>query len=196
MASFSLLSLISFAQDTTFKKPETIVKKQSPPTPEKYDEEEYMRKERNTALTATLLSAAIPGAGQVYNKKIWKVPIIYGLGGYLVWNINDKNQDYQTYQQSLVHLQEKADLGYSNTPYLLGDDTTSIITTVREEKNELRKKRDRSIIYLILVYGLNIVDANVDAHLKGFEVSPGMIMTLRTDIIDDKKLLVGFNLTF
>ena len=186
------ITLTSFSQDTlqSVEEVPTILKKE----PEK--PEDVFEKERKHALTATLLSTAIPGAGQLYNGKWWKVPIIYGLGTYVTYTAFTNHDNYKLYQESLYHIQEKNELGYSYSPYHLGDDTTASLTAIREKKNEYRKKRDRSILYLTLIYALNIVDANVDAHLQGFEVRKDMIMTFRTDLIDDKRLLVGFNLTF
>jgi len=109
------------------------------------------------------MSAILPGLGQAYNRKIWKIPIIYaGLGG-LGYLFATSNKDYNFFRKNLI-----AD----------NDDNPNTVNTTRYSSDQLqilkvgaRKKRDTAAIGLLIVYILNIVDANVDAHLKTFDVS-------------------------
>ena len=120
---------------------------------------------------ATILSAVLPGLGQAYNsigeprhnQKYWKIPIIYaGLGGFgYMFVVN--NKEYNYYRKNLI------------AEY---DDNASTINSsgysgeqLKILKVQYRKYRDIAIIGMGLVYIFNIIDANVDGHLKTFDVS-------------------------
>jgi len=111
---------------------------------------------------ATIYSAILPGAGQVYNKKYWKVPIIYagfGIAGYFL-NDNLRNLDF--FKTNLI--------------YALDDDPLTIpdprfnTETLRAQVNRFKSQRDWSYVSMGIIYALNIIDANVDAHLAHFDV--------------------------
>lgn len=122
---------------------------------------------------ATLLSVAVPGLGQAYNKKYWKIPVIYGLAGLMTYFIVDNNKQYTIYKTA-----------YSVR--LDGDPATidKFEGTYRDEdlktlKDYYRRNRDLSIIALGMTYILNIVDAAVDAHLYYFDVSDDLSMKIQ-----------------
>ncbi|MDR7129158.1 hypothetical protein J2X69_001493 [Algoriphagus sp. 4150] len=110
---------------------------------------------------ATILSAILPGAGQVYNGKSWKVPIIYGGLITNVYFINFNDRRYQIFKESLANFDN--DLP-NDFPSLNRD---GLVRNV----NYWRRNRDLCYLVLAGIYALNIVDANVDAHLSGFDVS-------------------------
>lgn len=120
---------------------------------------------------ATILSAILPGAGQVYNKKYWKLPIIYaGLGGF-------------GYMFAFYNGQYNVARKYLKAEYD-GDSTTVNNTGLSGDqllvyKTKYRKFRDISVIGLAAVYVLNIIDANVDAHLKTFDVSDDLSLQIK-----------------
>lgn len=151
---FILLSVNSFSQSDTTR----IEKKSAGST--------YKR-----ARIATVMSAILPGAGQVYNKKYWKLPIIYaGLGGfgYLV-AVNQERYNYYSAQLRAENDNDPSTVnqsGYSSS-------NLQII------KNDYRKNRDLGIIGCAVFYVLNILDANVDAHLKTFDVSDNLSIKVR-----------------
>lgn len=99
--------------------------------------------------TAVLMSAVIPGAGQIYNESYWKAPIIWGLFGWLGYNWVQNNNSYK----------ENRDL-YMQT----GDENYRTLRT------SYRDQRDVFTIYMGLTYFLNLVDAYVDAQLFDFSV--------------------------
>jgi len=112
---------------------------------------------------ATLLSAVLPGLGQVYNKKYWKIPIIYAGLGSLGYMFAVNNKEYNYYRKNLIAENDN-------------DPTTLNATRYRSEdlkilKVQYRKFRDFAAIGIGLIYLFNIIDANVDAHLKTFDVS-------------------------
>ncbi len=122
---------------------------------------------------AALLSAALPGAGQVYNKKYWKVPVIYAgftaLGYFVVTN----NKDYRLYKNSY---KLRLDGDVATVDEFVGIYSDDDLSTL---KNFYRRNRDLSVIGISLLYVLNIIDATVDAHLFHFNVSDELSMAIR-----------------
>lgn len=119
---------------------------------------------------ASILSACLPGLGQVYNKKYWKVPIIYvGLGGFGYFFVKN-NQEYNYYRKNL---RAEADLDPTTI-----NETRYSTAQLQVQKVNFRKKRDVAIMGIAILYILNIVDANVDAHLKTFDVSDDLSLQI------------------
>jgi len=124
-----------------------------------------------SARKATILSAILPGAGQVYNKKYWKLPIIYaGLGGF-GYMFGFYNSQYNVARKYLKAEYDVDSTTVNNTG-LSGDQLLVY-------KTKYRKFRDISVIGLAAVYVLNIIDANVDAHLKTFDVSDDLSLQIK-----------------
>jgi len=123
------------------------------------------------ARKATIMSAVIPGLGQAYNHKWWKVPIVYaGLGGfgYLFYT---NQQNFAFYGKNLKYEND----GDANTINETKYNSDQLLTL----KNEYRKYRDLGVIGITIIYVLNIVDANVDAHLKTFDVSDDLSLQIK-----------------
>lgn len=112
---------------------------------------------------ATILSLALPGAGQIYNRKWWKVPIVYAALGTTVYFVVDNSKNYKDFRDALTAELAGEQHQYSNTNLSSAD--------LRRIRNLYRKDMERSYIALVFVYLLNGVDAFVDAHLAGFNVS-------------------------
>jgi Family of unknown function (DUF5683) len=111
---------------------------------------------------ATVMSACLPGLGQVYNKKYWKLPVVYSLftaAGYFIFNNQKK---YLDFKNAIVY---RYDNVQGNETYNLYS-VDNLVTL----KRTYRRYRDFSILGASLVYALQIVDANVDAHLLEFDV--------------------------
>lgn len=111
---------------------------------------------------ATLLSAVLPGAGQVYNRKYWKVPVLYTGAAVLGYYIRFNHKEYVRTRDS--YLQVKA----GEPDYYNGSYSATQLAQLREY---WRRNRDLLIIVAGFTYLLNIADAAVDAHLSGFDVS-------------------------
>jgi hypothetical protein len=133
---------------------------------------------------ATIYSAILPGLGQAYNKKYWKIPVIYmgfgTIGYYIGWN-NDKYQFNKTAYRHLVdqdpetNLYEKIEaIKYYdlNNPTHFENFKDGLI----KRQDYYRRNRDLLIISIIGFYGLNIIDASVDAHLFDFDISDDLTM--------------------
>lgn len=113
---------------------------------------------------ASLYSAVVPGAGQFYNKKYWKVPLVWGAIGASAYYINLNTVEFKSYKSAFIARND--------------DDPTTVDLKYPDLSNELveanmdfyRRLRDISYFALAASYILNIVDASVDAHLKDFDV--------------------------
>jgi hypothetical protein len=122
---------------------------------------------------AAILSAVVPGLGQVYNKKYWKVPLVYiALGtsaGFFLYNRREYIDARDAYRNKLDNNPDNdADIQDKFKPV----DPESI----RRYRNGVRQYVDYSVLAFILCWGLNVVDAAVDAHLKSFELTENLTM--------------------
>jgi len=154
---------------------------------------------------AVLYSALLPGLGQWYNRKYWKIPIIYAgfgtIGYFIAWN----NGFYKTYKLAYSDLTD----GDPNTNSYLDLDATKYYdlenptdynnfkTGLSKQSEYYRRNRDLLIISMAGFYGLNIIDASVDAHLFDFDISEDLTMNWQPAVQTfDKQLVYGANLTF
>ena len=99
-----------------------------------------------------MISAVLPGYGQVYNGAIWKVPILYGLLGYFGYRAFDYNDSYEEFRDKYAENPDGPD-----APFF------------QEERDRYQKKRNQQYLFLALAYLAGIVDAYVDAHLYDFD---------------------------
>jgi hypothetical protein len=145
---------------------------------------------------AAVRSAIIPGWGQVYNKKIWKVPIVYtALGipaGLFLYNKKWYERTNYAYNVALSPNppQDSLDKVHPDLKYFVDNHQTTSLVNYR---NEFRKNMDYCVLFFLIAWGLNIVDATVDAHLMGFNVSPDLSLKLRPNISTSN---VGLSLAF
>jgi len=130
-------------------------------------------KEAKSAHKASILSAVIPGAGQVYNKKYWKVPIVYASIGTALYFANDNSQKYNTYKNAL----ESRNKGKID-PYASLYSDSEMLTII----DFYQRNRDVSYILVALAYVLNIVDASVDAHLFDFNINENLSISTKPNI--------------
>ena len=131
-------------------------------------------------------SAIIPGWGQAYNKKYWKMPIVYGaLGvtGYIFVNNIKIYKEYKFAYSARIKAQPP---NPDSTDYNQLDDIYKVLSpnSIRQARDEFRRYVDYSALVFILLWGLNVVDAAVDAHLKNFDVSPDLSLQIRPGYSD------------
>lgn len=126
--------------------------------------------------TAALRSAILPGLGQIYNKKYWKLPIVYGALGTtgVVFFYNLKN-----YRATRFAYRVRYNMQYTHTDSALytqirKDLQPLSVESLKFYRNQFRRDIDYSALVFILLWGLNVVDATVDAHLKSFDVGPDL----------------------
>lgn len=117
-------------------------------------------------------SLIVPGWGQITNKQTWKVPIVYGLLGGLTYYSITLTKDYHDYRAAYYNAtNENQDFRFGPTPaYLVGQNSSSI----RNQRDFLRNRRDFIYVTIGLAYLLNVVDAYVYAHLRPFDVSDNL----------------------
>ena len=126
---------------------------------------------------ATIYSAVLPGLGQIYNRKYWKVPIIYGGFVTLGYFINFNNELYVKYKQAYSDIIDTdpntnsyKNLGVNPRNYE-ADKISQLTEQIRIAKDGSRRNRDLVVISTAVFYALNIIDASVDANFFNFDIS-------------------------
>lgn len=129
---------------------------------------------------AVLYSAIFPGLGQLYNRKYWKLPIIYGGVLGLTYAITWNGRTYGDYKQAFSDLVTQTGNSYENFFPGSPDDYTGgrqgLQDHLKRQKDFYRRNRDLAIIIAVGVYGLCMLDAYVDAQLYDFDMSPDLSM--------------------
>jgi hypothetical protein len=122
----------------------------------------------NAPAKAAFFSAILPGLGQAYNGSYWKIPIVYGALGTSIFlyvdNTNKYNDYRDAYKRRLAGFEDDEFIG------ILTDDN------LIDAQKLFRQNRDFSLMFTIGIYILNIIDANVEAHLNQFNISDDLSM--------------------
>jgi hypothetical protein len=164
MKIFFLISFLLLSQSVWCQKTDslTVAKKNNATS-----------KKEHSPRKAAILSASLPGLGQIYNKKFWKVPLVYAaLGtcvGFFIYNRNEYIDARDAYRNKL-------DNNPDNDILMPVKYQPVAPEAVRRYRNEMRQYVDYSVLAFVLCWGLNIVDAAVDGHLKTFDVSENLTM--------------------
>lgn len=149
---------------------------------------------------AAFYSAILPGLGQIYNKRYWKLPIVYGALGTGIYFYVDNNNNYNRYRTAY-----KSRLaGFANDEFYDLDNSGIVPGSpdvsdkaLRDAQNYYQGQRDLALLLTVAMYVLNIVDANVDAHLKQFNISDDLSLN---PVIYQNPInynnSVGFSLTY
>ena len=141
---------------------------------------------------ALWLSIVLPGAGQIYNHKYWKLPIFYGGVVGCVYAMTWNNNMYRDYSQAYMDLVDNNPSTQSYNQFLhLGNKITPenearYEEIFRKRKDRYRRWRDLSVFSLIGVYALSIIDAYVDASLSDFDISKDLSMHIQPTIINNQ----------
>ena len=138
---------------------------------------------------ATWLALVIPGGGQIYNRKYWKLPIFYG--GFagcayaLTWN-SKMYKDYSTAYKDAMNgnMQSSSITDLLPPGYKISE--TQLKELLRKRKDTYRRYRDLSIFAFIGVYLLSVIDAYVDAELSNFDIAPDLSMKVEPAVIDNR----------
>lgn len=128
---------------------------------------------------AAFYSAVLPGLGQAYNKKYWKIPIVYaGIGtGIYFWIQQD--QEYDRFRNAF----KRRLAGFTDDEFY-GDGETPLVSNDRliDAQRQAQKNKDISLIVAVAFYLVNIVDANVDAHLRQYNINDDLSLTPQLQI--------------
>lgn len=138
-------------------------------------------KKPHSPRTAAIRSAILPGLGQIYNKKYWKLPIVYGaLGvtGYIFFDnvkvYKESKFAYAARIKAEPPLRDSTDYNKLETRFKLYS-----VGSIRNQRDKFRQYIDYSVLFFVFFWGLNVIDASVDAHLKSFDVSPNLSLKLK-----------------
>jgi hypothetical protein len=132
-----------------------------------------------------LYAAVLPGLGQIYNKKYWKLPLVYGGFISIGYGINFYQTGYKKYKLHLFHNLE-AEPGNENFE---NPDVHFTTSTLRTIVDKYRRERDFMIILMGGMYILQIIDAHVDTHLKEFDLNPRLQVKIEPTF--DQDALMG-----
>lgn len=127
---------------------------------------------------ATYRSAIIPGWGQATNKKYWKIPVVYAALGTTAYIFFRNVRQYNEAKNAFINASDGNPTNDSliPQPYYSVKDQPDRIKTFR---NQVRQNVDYTVLFFILFWGLNVVDATVDAHLKTFDVSDDLSLQIK-----------------
>ena len=123
---------------------------------------------KHSPKVAAIMSACLPGLGQAYNKKYWKIPIVYAGVGTIAYFMNFNSQKYNTYKKAYQYCMD----GDPNTIDVYANKYDSLqLKTLRDA---YRRDLELSFIIGAAIYALNIIDASVDAHLYKFDINDNL----------------------
>ena len=141
---------------------------------------------------AAFYSAVLPGLGQVYNKRYWKLPLIYGGIGASIYYYDLNNKNFKRYRNAY----KRRLAGFTDDEFqgVIFDNDRLI-----DGMNFYKQFRDQSMLFIIGTYFLNILDANIDAHLKQYNINQNLSLNPYMDqnpVVADHHFGVSLNFNF
>ncbi|MHC0444234.1 DUF5683 domain-containing protein [Flavobacterium sp. 3-218] len=141
---------------------------------------------------AAFYSAVLPGLGQIYNKKYWKLPLVYGAIGTSTYLYIDNQKKYNLYRDEYKNRLEGKK---SDSDYMARLSESQLITA----QKQFQRNRDLSALFMVGFYVLNIIDANIDAALSQFNVDERLAFkpaVIKNDITAENDFGFALNYTF
>lgn len=140
--------------------------------------------------TATWLAVVIPGGGQIYNRKYWKLPIVYGGFVGCLYAYNWNSQMYKDYRQAYLDIMDSDPNSNSyedffRPGYDFERNKDYLTELFKKRKDRYRRWRDLSIFAFIGVYVLSVIDAYVDAQLASFDISDNLNITVEPEFMNN-----------
>ncbi len=141
---------------------------------------------------AMWLAIVLPGAGQIYNRKFWKLPIVYGGFVGCIYAIQWNNTMYNDYSRAYLDIMDSDPTTQSYNQFLhLGTKITSdneehFKELFKKRKDYYRRYRDLSFFILLGVYALSVIDAYVDASLSDFDISKDLTLKVSPAVINNR----------
>mgnify|MGYP003305251448 FL=1 len=141
---------------------------------------------------AIWLAMVFPGAGQIYNRKYWKLPIVYGGFVGCAYALNWNNKMYKDYSQAYLDIMDDDPNTNSHEDFLppsynISGQEERFKEIFRKRKDMYRRQRDLSIFCFIGVYILSVIDAYVDAELSSFDISKDLSLKVEPTTFNDGK---------
>ena len=154
---------------------------------------------RHSPAKAAIMSAVMPGLGQIYNKKYWKVPIVYAAVGIAANRFITFQNGYSRWRRAYVDIKDQDPYtNYHLTLFPPSYQEARMEQIITKQKDLLRTWRDWSIVAVVAVYMLNIIDANVDAHLMDFSLDDNISFNIQPCFLENcsKYQKIGLSLCF
>lgn len=146
--------------------------------------------QKHSPRRAALLSTILPGAGQIYNRSYWKVPVIYAGFGVLIYLNRSYNTLYDKYSGAYNHYRQPyLDNGITTVPetgLITIDGAQYSPSSVMAARDQVRKYRDLAFMGACILYLMNIVDASVDAYFYDYDMSDNLALH-----IEPQPLVIG-----
>ena len=117
---------------------------------------------------AAFYSAIFPGMGQIYNKKYWKAPIVWGALGTSIYFYLDNNKEYKRYRRAYKLRKVGLEDEFTTSGIIISEET------LERAQEQLRENRDMSLLTTVILYVLQIVEASVNAHLLQFNTDDNL----------------------
>jgi hypothetical protein len=159
-------------------KPDTVFFEGHPPGTANDTVRLIPQKKYHSPKKAAIFSAVLPGAGQIYNKKWWKVPIIYAGGAGLAYSFQFNQSKYIRYRTAYKY---RIDNDPSTVDDYVGVYSDDNLNTLQKYYH---RYRDLTVIGFAALYALNVIDASVDAHLFTFDVSDDLSVNIHPTLIN------------
>ena len=148
------------------------------------------KKKKHSPRKAAFRSAVLPGWGQAYNKKYWKIPIVYGALGTTAAIFLFNLETYKSLKQAYIYIRDTIP---SNDVLIESRFRNLSPESIRTYRNSFRQNVDYSVLFFFVFWGLNVVDATVDGHLKAFDVSGDITLKIKPRFNQN---LAGISLVF
>ena len=157
---------------------------------------------------ATWLAVVLPGAGQIYNRKYWKLPIVYGGFVGCLYAYNWNNQMYKDYRQAYLDIMDSdpnsdSYKDFFRPGYNFEANKEYLKSVFKKRKDRYRRWRDLSIFSFIGVYAISVIDAYVDAQLAGFDITEDINLSIEPkrirgngEFLQEDYYGLNFNITF
>jgi hypothetical protein len=142
---------------------------------------------------ALWLALVIPGGGQIYNRKYWKLPIVYGGFVGCIYALNWNNNMYKDYAQAYLDIMDDDPNTASYNKFLhLGRQITPqneerYKQIFKSRKDKYRRWRDLSFFVMLGIYAISVIDAYVDAELSDFDISKDLSLKVRPAVMNNKQ---------
>ena len=143
---------------------------------------------KHSPAKAAIMSAVLPGLGQIYNRKYWKLPIVYAAVGISVGYFLKWQNEYSRWRRAYIDYNDGNDYTNYWKTFFYFPPGVDIGNSITKRKDQYRTWRDWTIVAVVAAYALNIIDANVDAHLLDFSLDDDISINIRPCFLEN-----GFN---
>ncbi len=147
--------------------------------------------------TVMLRSLMVPGWGQITNQQAWKVPIVYGVIGGMIYAAIVFDNQYQGYRAAYYNsFADNTDMRFGPTPDFVNPDFSQ--EGLRQQRNSFRNQRDLTFVLVGVAYALNAIDAYVFAHMRDFDVSDDLSARISPVVVPgpDDAFRAGLSVSF